>query len=103
MRSIAGRVAGLAPGTEVRTAFVQNAEPSLAGALTAAGQRDVVVVPLLLSAGYHLSQDIGEAADRSGVPVAAPLGPDPGLVPALAEPAPRGGVPPTYPGGAGRG
>jgi sirohydrochlorin ferrochelatase len=97
VRSIAGRVAGLAPGTEVRTAFVQNAEPSLAGALTAAGQRDVVVVPLLLSAGYHLSQDIGEAADRSGVPVAAPLGPDPGLVPALADRLRAAGVPPGTP------
>jgi sirohydrochlorin ferrochelatase len=97
VRSIAGRVAGLAPGTEVRTAFVQNAEPSLAGALTAAEQRDVVVVPLLLSAGYHLSQDIGEAADRSGVPVAAPLGPDPGLVPALADRLRAAGVPPGTP------
>jgi len=85
VRSIAGRAAGLAPGTEVRTAFVQNAEPSLAGALTAAGQRQVVIVPLLLSAGYHLSHDIGEAAARAGVPVAAPLGPGPGLVPALAD------------------
>ena len=85
VRSIAGRAAGLAPGTEVRTAFVQNAEPSLAGALAAAGQRPVVIVPLLLSAGYHLSHDIGEAAARAGVPVAAPLGPGPGVVPALAD------------------
>jgi sirohydrochlorin ferrochelatase len=97
VRSIAGRVARLAPGTEVRTAFVQNAEPSLAGALTAAGRRDVGVVPLLLSAGYHLSQDIGEAADRAGVPVAAPLGPDPGLVPALADRLRAAGVPPGTP------
>jgi len=97
VRSIAGRVAGLAPGTEVRTAFVQNAEPSLAGALAAAGPRDVVVVPLLLSAGYHLSRDIGEAADRAGVPVAAPLGPDPGLVPALADRLRGAGMPPGTP------
>jgi hypothetical protein len=69
----------------VRTAFVQNAETSLAEALAAAGQCQVVIVPLLLSAGYHLSQDIGEAAARAGVPVAAPLGPGPGLVPALAD------------------
>ena len=47
VRSLAGRVAGLAPGTEVRTAFVQNAEPSLAEALAAADQRQVVIVPLL--------------------------------------------------------
>jgi sirohydrochlorin ferrochelatase len=97
VRSIAGRVARLAPGTEVRTAFVQNAEPSLAGALTAAGRREVVVVPLLLSSGYHLSQDIGEAAGRAGVPVAAPLGPDPGLVPAQADRLRAAGVPPGTP------
>ena len=83
--SLAGRAGGLAPGVEVRTAFVQNAGPSLAQALAAAGGRHVVVVPLLLSAGYHLSTDIGGAAGRGGVPVAAPLGPDPGLVPALAD------------------
>jgi sirohydrochlorin ferrochelatase len=83
--SLAGRAAGLAPGIEVRTAFVQNAGPSLAEALAAAGGRHVVVVPLLLSAGYHLSMDIGGEAGRAGVPVAAPLGPDPGLVPALAD------------------
>ena len=83
--ALAGRVGELEPGAEVRTAFVQNAEPSLAGALAAAGRRDTVVVPLLLSAGYHLGQDIGAAAGRAGVPVAAPLGPDPGLVPALAD------------------
>lgn len=83
--SLAGRAGGLAPGIEVRTAFVQNAGPSLAEALAAADGRHVVVVPLLLSAGYHLSTDIGGAAGRAGVPVAAPLGPDPGLVPALAD------------------
>jgi sirohydrochlorin ferrochelatase len=97
VRSIAGRAAGLAPGTEVRTAFVQNAEPSLAEALTAAGPRHVVIVPLLLSAGYHLSQDIGEAAARTGVPVAAPLGPGPGLVPALADRLRAAGTPPGTP------
>jgi sirohydrochlorin ferrochelatase len=97
VRSIAGRAAGLAPGTEVRTAFVQNAEPSLAQALTAAGSRHVVIVPLLLSAGYHLSQDIGETAARAGVPVAAPLGPGPGLVPALAGRLRAAGTPPGTP------
>ena len=83
--SLAGRAGGLAAGIEVRTAFVQHAGPSLAEALAAAGGRHVTVVPLLLSAGYHLGTDIGGAAGRAGVPVAAPLGPDPGLVPALAD------------------
>ena len=91
--SLAGRAGELAPGIEVLTAFVQNARPSLAEALTAAGRRQVIVVPLLLSAGYHLSTDIGEAAGRAGVPVSTPLGPDPGLVPALAGRLRAAGVP----------
>jgi sirohydrochlorin ferrochelatase len=95
--SLAGRAGELAPGAEVRTAFVQNARPSLAEALAAAGQRHVIVVPLLLSAGYHLSTDIAEAAGRAGVPVAAPLGPDPGLVPALAGRLRAAEVPPGTP------
>ena len=85
IRSLAGRVGALAAGTEVRAAFVQHAAPSPAQAIAAAGERRVVIVPLLLSAGYHLSHDIAGTAARAGVAVAAPLGPDPGLVPALAD------------------
>jgi sirohydrochlorin ferrochelatase len=85
VRSLAVRAGELAPTVEVRTAFVQNAGPSLADALAGAGGRHAVVVPLLLSAGYHLSHDISQAARQAGVPVAAPLGPGPGLVPALAD------------------
>ncbi|HEY6275565.1 MAG TPA: CbiX/SirB N-terminal domain-containing protein, partial [Streptosporangiaceae bacterium] len=86
-RALAGRVSGLAPGLDVRTAFVQHAEPSLPGALAAAigdGRPEVTIVPLLLAPGYHLSQDITGAAAQTGVPVAGPLGPDPRLIPALA-------------------
>lgn len=36
----------------------------------------VVVVPLLLSGGYHVHVDIARAAQRAGVRVTAPLGPD---------------------------
>jgi sirohydrochlorin ferrochelatase len=93
VRSLARQVGELAPGVEVRAAFVQNAEPSLAGALAAADGRRVVVVPLLLSAGYHLSHDIEEMADRAGVPVTDPLGPGPALVPALAYRLRAAGVP----------
>ena len=93
VRSLARQVGELAPGVEVRAAFVQNAAPSLAGALAAAAGRQVVVVPLLLSAGYHLSHDIEEAAARAGVPVTDPLGPGPALVPALAYRLRAAGVP----------
>ena len=82
--ALTGRVAARAPGTRVATAFVQNAAPSLEEglheAVTQAGPDRVVVVPLLLSGGYHLSSDITGAARAAGVPVAAPLGPDPRLV-----------------------
>jgi len=93
VRSLARRVGELEPGAEVRAAFVQNAEPTLAGALAAAGPRPAVVVPLLLSAGYHLSHDIAETAGRAGAPVTGPLGPGPALVPALAGRLRAAGVP----------
>ncbi|GIE78230.1 hypothetical protein Aph02nite_41800 [Actinoplanes philippinensis] len=40
------------------------------------GQPGAVVVPLLLSAGYHVRVDIAEAVAGTGFPVTAPLGPD---------------------------
>ena len=87
--SLTGRVARSAGGIAVRTAFVQNAKPSLAEGLdeaaTHAGPDGVVVVPLLLSSGYHLSSDIAGAARAAGVPVARPRGPDPRLVRALSD------------------
>ncbi len=95
--SLTGRVARLAEGVRVEAAFVQHAEPALgtalAGATAAAGADETVVVPLLLSSGYHLSYDIAAAARLAGVPVAQPLGPDPRLVPALADRLDEAGVP----------
>src|SRR5262249_20865112 len=95
--SLAERVGELAPGVEVRTAFVQNAGPSLAEAPAAVGEHQDVLVPLLFSAAYRLSNDVGETAARAGVPVAAPLGPGPGLVPALADRLGAAGAPPGTP------
>jgi sirohydrochlorin ferrochelatase len=95
--SLTGRVAALASGTPVCTAFVQNASPSLAeglhNAVAQAGAGGVVVVPLLLSRGYHLSSDITRAARAAGVRLAAPLGPGPVLVRALADRLAEAGVP----------
>ena len=95
--SLTGRASALLGGARVVTAFVQNAEPSLAEGLhdaaALAGADGVVVVPLLLSSGYHLSSDIAGAARAAGVPVAAQLGPDPRLVRALADRLAEAGVP----------
>ena len=95
--SLTSRVARLAGGIRVRTAFVQNAKPSLAEGLddaaTQAGPDGMVVVPLLLSSGYHLSSDIAGAARAAGVPVARPLGPGPPLVRALSDRLREAGVP----------
>ena len=67
----AGEVGGLAPGIDVRTAFLENARPALPAALSLAvsdaGRDAVGIVPLLLAPGYHLSQDIGRAAALAGV------------------------------------
>ena len=95
--SLTSRVARLAGAARVEAAFVQHEKPSLetalAGAAAEAGADGAVVVPLLLSSGYHLSYDIGAAARAAGVPVAPPLGPDPRLVSALADRLDEAGVP----------
>ena len=117
VHALCAQVSGLASGVDVRPAFLQNAEPSLATALAdAAGSTsDVVIVPLLLSAGYHVRHDIAgavaatraaattvpagrtgvmaDAGAGGGVGVAAPLGPDARLVPALVDRLAEAGVP----------
>ena len=93
--ALAGQVSRLAPVLDIRLAFVQHAEPTLAQGLADAGP-DVVVVPLLLSSGYHLTADVGAAAARAGVAsarVAGPLGPDQLLVTALVSRLVQAGVP----------
>ena len=90
--ALARNVTRLAPVIDIRVAYVQHAQPSLPQALAQAGQ-DAVVVPLLLSAGYHLTTDIAGLAKH----VADPLGPDQLLVTALMSRLAEAGVP----GGAG--
>jgi len=58
--------------------------PSALGDAARAGRADrAVVVPLLLSAGYHVYVDLAEAAAAAPLPTAvtAALGPDPRLIP----------------------
>jgi sirohydrochlorin ferrochelatase len=98
VHALSRRAARLAGGlVQVRTAFVQHAQPSLGSALagvTAEGNAGgKAIVPLLLSTGYHLTTDIAEPAGAAGIPVARPLGPDHRLVPALADRLVQAGVP----------
>ncbi len=113
--ALARQVERLAPVIDIQVAFVQHASPSLPDAL-ATTDRDVVIVPLLLSNGYHLSADIGSVAQRSGraglsnsggaghsagaadavgtaTRIAGPLGPDPLLTTALTARLEQAGVP----------
>jgi sirohydrochlorin ferrochelatase len=93
--ALARQVSRLAPVIDVRVAFVQHATPSLADALAAAGP-DPVVVPLLLSSGYHLSADVAGQDGRAGQAAlreARPLGPDPLLTTALVSRLHEAGVP----------
>ncbi|HUZ23036.1 MAG TPA: sirohydrochlorin chelatase [Streptosporangiaceae bacterium] len=89
---LARQIRRLAPVLDVRVAFVQHAEPALPDVLSAAGA-NTVIVPLLLSTGYHLRTDIARAASEVGARVADQLGPDLLLVTALAGRLTQAGVP----------
>ncbi|GGW52151.1 MULTISPECIES: sirohydrochlorin chelatase [Streptomyces] len=82
------RVRDLRPGLAVRLGHIELNEPLLSDTLAdldAADTADAVLVPLLLSRGYHVRRDIPEmaAAVRVRTRVAAPLGPHPLLVETL--------------------
>jgi len=108
VNALRNAIAALRPGLDVREAYVDVQQPDLvdvvaglpadpaasdggaaatsvlaaphtAGGPVAAGA-SAVVVPLLLSVGYHVKVDIAKAVkSRPGTVAAAPLGPDPRL------------------------
>jgi len=83
--ALADAVAARLPGVPVRLGHVDVQQPDVAAAL-AAIEGAVVVVPLLLSAGYHVRVDLRRAlAERADVALAPALGPDPRLATVLAE------------------
>jgi len=92
VRVLARQVRRLAPVLDVHVAFIGHAEPSLPAELGAAGS-NTVIVPLLLSSGYHLSADITGAASSAGARVAGALGPDELLLIALTARLAEAGVP----------
>lgn len=86
------------PSLEVVPAYVDVHKPALLDVVARlqAQRRSMVVLPLLLSAGYHVGVDIGEAvAGAEGLAqAAAPLGPDPILAAVLNERLIRAGARP---------
>jgi sirohydrochlorin ferrochelatase len=90
--ALARQIRRLAPMLDVRVAFIGHAEPSLPAQLGAAGS-NAVVVPLLLSSGYHLAADISGAANSAGALIAGPLGPDELLLTVLTARLAEAGVP----------
>lgn len=79
-------LADAVPGAEVREAYVDVEQPEVAGVVAeAAAHGPVVVLPLLLSTGFHTSVDIAAAAPHPGAAAAAPLGPHELLVRSLRD------------------
>lgn len=87
--AILARMAEARPDLDVREAFVDVQQPEVADVVRHAveGGAPVVVVPLLLSAGYHVHVDIAAAVEPWGgrAVAARALGPDPRLVELLDE------------------
>ncbi|MEP6599150.1 MAG: CbiX/SirB N-terminal domain-containing protein [Actinomycetota bacterium] len=83
LAALADSVQARRPELTVELCFVDVAEPSLAVAL---GSGDAVVVPALLSTGFHVTQDIpAVVAGRRDVQVARHLGPHALLTRALID------------------
>ncbi|MCO5953643.1 sirohydrochlorin chelatase [Microbacterium yannicii] len=86
--AVAGLVEAVArrlPDVAVRLGHVDVQQPDVAASLDAIPEAmPVVIVPLLLSAGYHVRVDLRQqSAGRDGVVIAPALGPDPRLVEVL--------------------
>lgn len=87
VRSLIEEVRGLLPGVRVAHAVVDVERPRLEEVLAIeAAKDDVVVVPLLLSVGYHTAVDITRAVGaHQNVRQTAPLGTDPRVAEVLVD------------------
>ncbi|WP_081746627.1 CbiX/SirB N-terminal domain-containing protein [Arthrobacter sp. H5] len=83
----------LRPELDIREAYVDVQGPELPDVVAALPEGRAVVVPLLLSVGYHVKVDIAQAvASRPHTVAAAPLGPDPRLAALLQQRLAQAGV-----------
>lgn len=86
IRALTDAVAARLPDVTVRLGHVDVQQPDVAASLaTLPAEQPVVLVPLLLSAGYHVHVDLAEeTADRDRLVITPALGPDERLVEVLA-------------------
>lgn len=87
INELRAEIAAKHPDLVVLEAYVDVQEPSLVDVVAGLPEgTEAVVVPLLLTTGYHVQHDIAQAvASRPGLLAAQPLGPDAGLVRLLDE------------------
>ncbi len=89
-RALAAAIAAARPTVPVSLCYLDVTEPALPDAVARADE-NAVLVPLLLSTGYHVESDIPAAVRaRPDIAVARHLGPHPLLVDALADRLPAG-------------
>jgi len=79
VEAIANGVRRLAPGLDVRVGYLEHGPPHVTDVV----EPGAVVVPLLLTSGYHVRVDL--PAQATGVVTAGALGPDPRIAGALAQ------------------
>ncbi len=96
IRSILASVADARPDLVVREAFVDVQEPAVADVVASVAGlgRTTVVVPLLLSVGFHVRVDIAAAVEGLPASAAPPLGPDARLVDVLVDRLTQAGLAP---------
>lgn len=86
IRALLELTAARLPEVDVIEAFVDVQEPALPDVVEALAPRPAVIVPLLLSTGFHVEIDVRRAARlRPGVAAAPPLGPDDRITAVLAD------------------
>jgi sirohydrochlorin ferrochelatase len=84
--AIAESVAAALPGVPVRLGYADVQQPLIGDLVASLGADPIVVVPLLLSRGYHVETDINASVELHPAAVAtSPVGPDPRLAAAVAE------------------
>ena len=84
--ALVAAVSATRPDLAVREGFVDVQQPDVPSVLdTVPAGRTSVIVPLLLSAGYHVHVDLAAAVDAADAVVGAALGPDERLVRLLAR------------------